>query len=637
MSSSAVAVAARAAVASAICVGAITARARLRDERSGRFAFAEARGESDEDALTQLDIFAPCVLEAIGTFLVALSILITADPFRDARAVVKHVTLQSIRGGNFRFFSPRTASGRRASSDRRRRETPFDAFAEDLHPPALDRTPRMTPALDALVTDADVEHFLRELASAPTEREAEEAMAREDEAPERWREDAEEEVMSGGDARLRGGSGRSGETRARDDASGDARRRAGVEAATAAALSAGWSVLARGDTGNGTTFRLLKRNEPAPGTAAEGRRGLTQFRLEMVMEGVSAEQLARVQMNDVIRGEWDTSLVVADHLARSDAETYDVSTDMNAITDAEDNDAGEGSELAFWRMKFPAPLAPRDYLFVRRRWRCARGAYYGVTKDATGSRDGDALLEQLGPKNGSGLRVRRIFSGQRVRDVASNARRPEDETPWRNAVPPSPANSTTSASGGGDASGGGNGGDVPSCTGAAELVSVYHEDSGVPAAVICLGACKGLMPYMRNLEEAARGGRFAPGASGAFSNAARVSFDRQRHVRVRRRLFGKDGVAASFWPLRRFNLARGDSASRWFPRRADATGENSVGGHRPHGVRSTLSRIKRSLIHRTAHRRAPGHDHVRAEGRRRRLMVRAAGLVALASRIAKNR
>ena len=183
-----------------------------------------------------------------------------------------------MRGGNLLFFSPRTASGRRASSDRRRRETPFDAFAEDLHPPALDRTPRMTPALDALVTDADVEHFLRELASAPTEREAEEAMAREDEAPERWREDAEEEVMSGGDARLRGGSGRSGETRARDDASGDARRRAGVEAATAAALSAGWSVLARGDTGNGTTFRLLKRNEPAPGTAAEGRRGLTQFR-----------------------------------------------------------------------------------------------------------------------------------------------------------------------------------------------------------------------------------------------------------------------------------------------------------------------------------------------------------------------
>ena len=198
---------------------------------------------------------APCVLEAIGTFFVALSILITADPFRDARAVVEHVVRRSVRGCEklLRLLSPRRSSGRSG----RRRETPFDAFAEDGDP-ALRRPPRMTPALDALVTDADVEHFLRELSSTPTEREAEEAMAREDEAPERWREDAEEEVMSGGDARLRGGSGRCGETRARGDASGDARRRAGVDAATAAALSAGWSVLARGDTGNGTTFRLLK-------------------------------------------------------------------------------------------------------------------------------------------------------------------------------------------------------------------------------------------------------------------------------------------------------------------------------------------------------------------------------------------
>ena len=57
MASSAVAVAARAAVASAICVGSINARARLRDERSGRFAFAEADGESDEDALPQVRTF----------------------------------------------------------------------------------------------------------------------------------------------------------------------------------------------------------------------------------------------------------------------------------------------------------------------------------------------------------------------------------------------------------------------------------------------------------------------------------------------------------------------------------------------------------------------------------------------------
>ena len=443
---------------------------------------------------------APCVLEAIGTFFVVLSILITADPFRDARAVVKHVARRCVRGGAHLFFSERRSSGNRASSEGRRRETPFDAFAEDGEP-ALDRTPRMTPALDALVTDADVEHFLQELASVATEREAEEAIAREEEAPERWLE-AEEEVMSGGDRDGGGWRDYKRETRG-DEESDDARRRAGVDAATAAATASGWIVLARGNTGNGTTYRLLKRNGPAPGTASEGRRGLTQFRLEMVMEGVSAEQLTRVQMNDVIRGEWDTSLVAAGHLARSDAETYDVSTDMSSITDAEDNDAGEGSELAFWRMKFPAPLAPRDYLFVRRRWRCADGAYYGVTKDATGSRDGDALLESLGPRNGSGFRVRRIFSGQRVRDVASRTRRVREDEPTPHAVPPSPANSTTSAASGGDPH------DfmrtVPRDRryGAAELVSVYHEDSGVPAAVICLGACKGLAPYMRALEEAA--------------------------------------------------------------------------------------------------------------------------------------
>ena len=252
----------------------------------------------------------------------------------------------------------------------------------------------MTPALDALVTDADVEHFLQELASVAT------GGARGG-GGHRARRGAREVARGGGGdvGGDRDGGGRRdyrGERRGETRESDDARRRAGVDAATAAATASGWIVLApRELRGNGTTYRLLKRNGPAPGTASEGRRGLTQFRLEMVMEGVSAEQLTRVQMNDVIRGEWDTSLVAAGHLARSDAETYDVSTDMSSITDAEDNDAGEGSELAFWRMKFPAPLAPRDYLFVRRRWRCADGAYYGVTKDATGSRDGDALLGSL--------------------------------------------------------------------------------------------------------------------------------------------------------------------------------------------------------------------------------------------------
>ena len=85
---------------------------------------------------------APCVLEAIGTFFVALSILITADPFRDARAVVKHVARRCVRGGQNLFFSERRSSGHRASSEGRRRETPFDAFAEDGEPQGRVLDPR---------------------------------------------------------------------------------------------------------------------------------------------------------------------------------------------------------------------------------------------------------------------------------------------------------------------------------------------------------------------------------------------------------------------------------------------------------------------------------------------------------------
>jgi hypothetical protein len=181
---------------------------------------------------------------------------------------------------------------------------------------------------------------------------------------------------------------------------------------------------------------------------------------------------------------------------------------------------------------------------------------------------------------------------------------------------------------------------------------VYHEDSGVPAAVICLGACKGLMPYMRGLEAAAQSGAFENGAVTAIAHRNRRKFAEQRHHgRVRRRLFGDKphGKAGewhgrpSFWPLRRFSLSRGDANSKWFPHAArgqDVTGENEPGrvhGRRRALVRSALSRLKKSIIHRTTRRPTIGHDHVHAVGRRRRLMVRAAGLVAVMSRIAKNR
>jgi hypothetical protein len=114
---------------------------------------------------------------------------------------------------------------------------------------------------------------------------------------------------------------------------------------------------------------MLRRNGPAPGTVdGDGRGGLAQFRIEAVMEGVTAEQLARAQMSDAIRGAWDPTLIFAERLAS---------------TDPGPESPGHGCELAFWRMKFPMPLSPRDYLFVRRRWE-RNGAFYGVTRDATG-------------------------------------------------------------------------------------------------------------------------------------------------------------------------------------------------------------------------------------------------------------
>ena len=113
---------------------------------------------------------------------------------------------------------------------------------------------------------------------------------------------------------------------------------------------------------------------------------------------------------------------------------------------------------------------------------------YGVTKDATGCRDGDELAARAGLGSG-GYRVRRIFSGQRIRNV-----RLEGEDAAQFSAEASPAQSTTSTSTSFAPSGRGG-----RCTPAAELVSIYHEESGVPAAVISLGACKGLMPYMRNL------------------------------------------------------------------------------------------------------------------------------------------
>ena len=156
----------------------------------------------------------------------AVVILVSLDPLRGVGAILGRCAA--------RVLMPRAAA---SLLDRALGYSyvPFADSEEDLDA----RRPRMTPALDALVTDADVKEFLTELERTPTEFQAAEKMAAS-------RAESSQEVTSGlGNYR--------GSTL--DDE---------VDSAGPHPGASDWTVLQRGSTGNGTTFRLLRRNGPAP-------------------------------------------------------------------------------------------------------------------------------------------------------------------------------------------------------------------------------------------------------------------------------------------------------------------------------------------------------------------------------------
>ena len=528
-----------------------------------------------------------CVPEAVQAAILIVAILVTLNPQRGALTLLRTLTI----------FLADVALEPRAADVVARLVGQVDEREDERSAEASQSTPPLHPALEALVTHKDEESFLAELARWPTELEAAEEVNTADDGE-------TDDAVSG----MNGAPSPRGE-RAID--SRGVRRPAGEDD--------NWTVIHRGSTGNGTTYRMLRRNGPAPGTVdGDGRGGLAQFRIEAVMEGVTAEQLARAQMSDAIRGAWDPTLIFAERLAS---------------TDPGPESPGHGCELAFWRMKFPMPLSPRDYLFVRRRWE-RNGAFYGVTRDATGRAGGGA--DSLITAGGGGFRVRRIFSGQRIRNVVPSAFDRNTFNSGRDTVPvdagefgprgsysppPSPTASVHSSSNPTAKDFGGR------CSTAAELVSVYHEDSGVPAAVVSLGACKGLLPYFRNLEAAARG------PLGRSEEAAHQSPPRGEVRDSRWRALGtKGGVSTGKGSPLRSVFARIRSGTRereesW----GGCSGENAVkAGH--HGLarhrRSTLSKLK-SGLHKTIHRTPHRHEHVHAEGRRRRFIVKFAGFLAM--------
>ena len=313
-----------------------------------------------------------CVPEAVQAAILIVAILVTLNPQRGALTLLRTLTI----------FLADVALEPRAADVVARLVGQVDEREDERSAEASQSTPPLHPALEALVTHKDEESFLAELARWPTELEAAEEVNTADDGE-------TDDAVSG----MNGAPSPRGE-RAID--SRGVRRPAGEDD--------NWTVIHRGSTGNGTTYRMLRRNGPAPGTVdGDGRGGLAQFRIEAVMEGVTAEQLARAQMSDAIRGAWDPTLIFAERLAS---------------TDPGPESPGHGCELAFWRMKFPMPLSPRDYLFVRRRWE-RNGAFYGVTRDATGRAGGGA--DSLITAGGGGFRVRRIFSGQRIRNVVPSA------------------------------------------------------------------------------------------------------------------------------------------------------------------------------------------------------------------------
>jgi len=552
----------------------------------------------------------------------ALAILVTASPFRAPTALMRHLA-RAIAALIVLPLTLRARLRRRAS-----------ALGDDAGDGADGRSSLMTPELERLVTDDDVRYFLDELAAHPTLHDREERSVREP----RSRANSEERGVSSVDVTMSGGwKGAPGGVEA---------AAAAVSADAAAEEEAAWTVIHRGSTGTGTDYRMLRRNGPAPGTSEGGDRGLAQFRLEAVVRGVTAESLANAQMNDVVRATWDSTLMHADQLASSRPAPLAAPSENSFVEEAECQSEGadaahDRTELAFWRMKFPMPMAPRDYLFVRRRWKSEDGAFYGVTKDATGVREANRMLQRTG-LSGRGYRVRRIFSGQRIRplDSARDASWSDDDasapsTPTTVPTTPVAASATSSPASSGfnavspprpRARSKSSGKNEP----AAELVSVYHEDSGVPAAVISIGACKGLQPFMRKLEKAARGEMNGGGAGAGANNIRGRKLLRFRRLRKRITSKAWDGVSLDY---RNSHIAISSDE--------ESTGE-TAGAHRGsrfrfrHRTRMALSRLKNGL-HRTIHRAPPGaHGNGtlnHAEGRRRRLMVRAAAFVALMQKI----
>jgi hypothetical protein len=185
----------------------------------------------------------------------------------------------------------------------------------------------------------------------------------------------------------------------------------------------------------GLTYTAWRRPAPCGG-------GLSEWRATTVYEGVTAADVAAFQLDAPRRREWDAGVDAFAPLDDAPAATPPLSCEAPLCDE---------SQLQFWRMRYPAPFAPRDYVCARRVWRTpppGGAAPDAAPATASGSADAPAAAARIrddirddtttyviakappGPLRrdlelsipcGRSHRVRTYYSGIRVRAVPGGA------------------------------------------------------------------------------------------------------------------------------------------------------------------------------------------------------------------------
>jgi len=227
-------------------------------------------------------------------------------------------------------------------------------------------------------------------------------------------------------------------------------------------------VLSRESPELGLSYCAHRRAAPPEAGGGSVWRSSTRF------SGVPAERLAAFQLDAARRHEWDSGVALFADLTEAAGE------------------APEGLSLHFWRMRFPAPLAPRDYVTARRTWR--EGETLFVVSRALRGPPPPAVAAAL--PGGRAHRVGSYYAGLRV----------------------------------------------AGCEGGARLDTLYYEDSGIKPSVVDWTVKRGLWGFVE--KQAAGLKAFQPAPAGAAPAAPQPPPRRQR-PRLRDALRGAGGFALS--------------------------------------------------------------------------------------------